>query len=65
MFFCLPRPIANASSGTDFVMVEIRGEITAKPEGEEGWDNRIEIKEILNVSAIKSEGTSVVKLGTK
>jgi hypothetical protein len=49
---------------TDFVMVEVRGEITPKPEGVEGWDNRIEIKEILNVSAVTSKGENVVKLGT-
>ena len=49
---------------TDFVMVEIRGVITPKPEGVEGWDNRVEIKEILNVLPIKNEGENVVKLGT-
>ena len=49
---------------TDFVMVEIRGVITPKPEGIEGWDNRVEIKEILNVSPIKADGENVVKLGT-
>ncbi len=49
---------------TDFVLVEIRGEISPKPEGVEGWENRVEIKEILNVSAIKSDGENVVKLGT-
>ncbi|MFD2822735.1 hypothetical protein ACFS5M_03580 [Lacinutrix iliipiscaria] len=49
---------------TDFVLVEVRGKIMPKPEGEEGWDNRIEIKEILNVSALKSEADNVVKLGT-
>jgi hypothetical protein len=49
---------------TDFVMVEVRGAISPKPEGVEGWDNRIEIKEILNVSAITSKGENVVKLGT-
>ena len=50
---------------TDFVMVEVRGKIKPKPEGEEGWDNQVEIKEILNISAIKSEAENVVKLGTK
>ncbi|MDO6595616.1 hypothetical protein Q4512_01745 [Oceanihabitans sp. 2_MG-2023] len=50
---------------TDFVMVEVRAKIQQKPEGEEGWDNQIEIKEILNISAIKSEAENVVKLGTK
>lgn len=38
---------------TDYVFVEIRGEIIPKPENEEGWPFRVNIKEILNVS--KSE----------
>lgn len=56
---------AFQKENTDFVMVEVRGKISPKPEGVEGWDNRVEIKEILNVSAIKSNGENVVKLGTK
>lgn len=50
---------------TDFVQVEVRGKISKKPEGEEGWENRIEIKEILNVSALKETTDNIVKLGTK
>lgn len=49
---------------TDFVQVEIRGKITPKPENEEGWDYRVEIKEILNVKAAK-KSNEVVKLGTE
>jgi len=49
---------------TDFVQVEIRGKITPKPENEEGWDYRVEIKEILNVKAAE-ESSEVVKLGTE
>jgi hypothetical protein len=49
---------------TDFVQVEIRGKITPKPENEEGWPYRVEIKEILNVKAAK-ETNEVVKLGTE
>ena len=48
---------------TDFVLVEIRGKITQKPKGEEGWDNQIEIKEILSVSALKTENDNLIKLG--
>ncbi|PTM10323.1 MAG: hypothetical protein DA407_03970 [Bacteroidetes bacterium] len=47
---------------TDFVEVEIRGKITPKPENEEGWDYRVEIKEILNVKAAE-QSSEVVKLG--
>ena len=50
---------------TDFVMIEVRGKITPKPKGEEGWENRIDIKEILNISAVKTQAENVVKLGNK
>jgi hypothetical protein len=49
---------------TDFVQVEIRGKITPRPENEEGWDYRVEIKEILNVKAAE-KSNEVVKLGTE
>ena len=48
---------------TDFVKVEIRGKITPKPENEEGWDYRVEIKEILNVSKPAEGSSEIVKLG--
>lgn len=48
---------------TDFVKVEIRGKITPRPESEEGWDYRIEIKEILNVSKANSDKSEIVKIG--
>ena len=44
------------------VPVEIRGKIIPKPENEEGWPLRVEIKEILNISKPKSED-NIVKLG--
>jgi hypothetical protein len=46
---------------TDYVTVEVRGEILPKPENEEGWPYRINIKEILNVSKSQSED-EVIKL---
>jgi hypothetical protein len=52
------------NEATDFVEIEIRGKITPKPDNEEGWDYRVEIKEILNVKASK-ESSEVVKLGTE
>ncbi|WP_034042005.1 hypothetical protein [Wocania ichthyoenteri] len=48
---------------TDFVLVEVRGKITQKPKGEEGWDNQVEIKEILSVKPASNEKNNVVKLG--
>ena len=48
---------------TDMVPVEIRGEIKPKPEGEEGWDYRVSIKEILNVLPPNEKDGDVIKLG--
>jgi hypothetical protein len=48
---------------TDMVPVEIRGTITPKPEGEEGWPFRVEIKEILNVSKPNPQDNEVIKVG--
>lgn len=47
---------------TDFVQVEIRGKIIPKPENEDGWEYRVEIKEILSVEALK-QIDDTVKLG--
>ncbi|MBJ6367594.1 hypothetical protein [Snuella sedimenti] len=50
---------------TDMVPVEIRGKIIPKPEKEEGWPFRIEIKEILNVSRPNPKDNNVIKLGNE
>lgn len=46
----------------DWVEVEIRGEITQKPEKEEGWDNRVAIKEILNVTKGENNTNDIIKI---
>jgi len=48
---------------TDMIPVEIRGKITPKPEDEEGWPYRVEIKEILNVYQPDPKDNNVIKLG--
>ena len=48
---------------TDMVPVEIRGKIIPKPENEEGWPYRVEIKEILTVSKPKPQDNEVIKVG--
>ena len=50
---------------TDYVTVVIRGKITPKPEGEEGWPFRVEIKEVVDISASDPESNNVVKLESK
>lgn len=46
----------------DWVKVEIRGEITQKPEKEEGWDHRVAIKEILNVTKAENNTNDIIKI---
>ncbi|NNK81997.1 MAG: hypothetical protein HKO92_02615 [Flavobacteriaceae bacterium] len=53
---------AYKTEDTDMVPVEIKGIIVPKPENEEGWDFRIDIKEILKVSKPKKEDNQVIKL---
>ena len=48
---------------TDMVPVEIRGKISQKPPNEEGWPYRVEIKEILKVSAPDPNTTEIIKIG--
>lgn len=48
---------------TDLVSVEIRGIITNKKDDKILWDNKIEIVEILDVSASQPEENNVIKLG--
>ncbi|NOY47662.1 MAG: hypothetical protein GXO84_05620 [Chlorobi bacterium] len=48
---------------TDMVPVEIRGKITPKPENEEGWGFRVEIKEILNVIKPNPENNEIITIG--
>ncbi|MBP93851.1 MAG: hypothetical protein CMC55_07025 [Flavobacteriaceae bacterium] len=50
---------------TDYATVSIRGKVIPKPENEEGWPFRVEIKEILSVSASNPETNNVVKLESK
>jgi hypothetical protein len=50
---------------TDMVPVEIRGKIIPKPENEEGWPFRVEIKEILNVSKPNPQKNEVIKVGVE
>ena len=49
---------------TDQVAVTIKAKISKKPADEEGWENRVEIVEILKVSKLPSEANEVIKLGT-
>ncbi|MBT8270598.1 MAG: hypothetical protein HKO90_04265 [Flavobacteriaceae bacterium] len=51
------------TADTDMVPVEIRGKISQKPQNEEGWPYRVEIKEILKVSAPDPNTSDIIKIG--
>lgn len=51
------------SEPTDMVLVEIRGKITNQKDEKILWENKVEIVEILDVTAPEEEDNNVVKLG--
>ena len=55
------KPFKNED--TDMVPVTVRVKKIEKPETEEGWQYRVEIKEILKVEAPKKNKEDVIKLG--
>ncbi len=48
---------------TDMVKVEIKGKISTQKDDKILWDKKVEIVEILNVSASNQKDNNVVKLG--
>jgi len=53
---------AYKKEATDMVPVAIRGKITAKPTGEEGWPYRVKILEVLKVYQPQAENNNVIKI---
>lgn len=53
---------AYKTEPTDYVTVQVRGQLIPKPEGEEGWPFKIDIKEIDNVKKYESKENEVIKL---
>ena len=51
------------TEATDEVKVTLRVKKSKKPENEEGWDNRIEILEIIKVSMADPNDNNIIKLG--
>lgn len=47
----------------DEVLVSLKVKTSKKPENEEGWDNRIEILEIIKVSKANPDQNTIIKLG--
>lgn len=55
------EPLKKEAS--DEVAVTLKVKKSKKPENEEGWDNRIEILEIIKVSMANPEDNNIIKLG--
>ena len=51
------------NTDTDMIPVEIRGKISPKPDNEEGWPFRVEIKEILKVSKPDPNAGEMITIG--
>ena len=47
---------------TDMVPVTVKGKVSAKPEGEEGWPYRVEILEVLKIDEPKADDNNVIKI---
>lgn len=56
---------AYKKEDTDMVPVTIRGRLFKKDANEEGWEDKIEIKEILKVSPPNPDANDVIKIGNK
>jgi len=54
---------AFKKEATDMVPITVRVRKFEKAEGEEGWQHRVEIKEVLNVEAPDPNNKDVIKLG--
>lgn len=47
---------------TDEVNVTLKVKVSEKPKHEEGWDNRVEIIDIITVSKVEEKNSNVIKL---
>lgn len=57
------EPLKNEP--TDEVVATLKVKVTKKPENEEGWENRIEIIEIIKVSKANQNDNTIIKLGNE
>ncbi|AUP79805.1 hypothetical protein [Flavivirga eckloniae] len=57
------RAESYKSNPTDMVSVEIRGRVTNEKHEKILWENKVEIVEILDVTAPKKDDKNIVKLG--
>ncbi len=48
---------------SDEVAVTLKVKTSKKPENEEGWDNRIDIIEIIKVTKVNADQNEIIKLG--
>lgn len=56
----IAEPLKDAP--TDEVAVTLKVKVVKKPEQEEGWENRVEILDIVNVSKVDQDDSDIIKL---
>lgn len=56
----MAEPLKDAP--TDEVKVTLKVNVVKKPEHEEGWENRIEIIDIINVLKVNPEDSEIIKI---
>ena len=56
----MAEPLKDKPS--DEVVVTLKVKVVKKPEHEEGWENRIEIIEIINVSKVDQKDSDIIRL---
>ncbi len=57
----MAAPLKDAP--TDEVKATLKVKVVKKPEQDEGWENRIEIIDIINVSKVDQKDSDIIKLG--
>ena len=57
----IAAPLKDAP--TDEVKATLKVKVVKKPEQDEGWENRIEIIDIINVSKVDQKDSDIIKLG--
>lgn len=57
----MSEPLKGEAS--EKVDVTLKVKTSKKPENEEGWDNRIEILEIVKISKVNPDNSSIIKIG--
>jgi hypothetical protein len=54
---------AYKDAATDEVVVTLKVKVSKKPENEEGWENRVDIIDIISIAKANPDDNDIIKLG--